>query len=122
MAFSLAFFQAGLRFLQLSSGSLCLALQGIHQPALFFNRGCDLAEGSHDTLLFHAHMLLALQLDLQLALPLEALLFFCQLGLDFLQGNLDKDEEAVITEGLYHLRMAYIAVQKATLGNLEKGR
>ncbi len=37
------------------------------------------------------------------------------------KGNLDKDEETVLQEGLYHLRMAYIAVQKATFGGLDKG-
>jgi hypothetical protein len=37
------------------------------------------------------------------------------------KGNLDEDEETVLREGLYHLRMAYIAVQKATIPDLGKG-
>ncbi|MBP2676559.1 MAG: hypothetical protein H6Q84_3399 [Deltaproteobacteria bacterium] len=37
------------------------------------------------------------------------------------KGNLDQNEEEVLREGLYHLRMAYIAVQKATIPDLGKG-
>ncbi|MCL2103137.1 MAG: DUF1844 domain-containing protein [Syntrophorhabdaceae bacterium] len=38
------------------------------------------------------------------------------------KGNLDEKEEGVLREGLYHLRMAYIAVQKQTIPDLGGGR
>jgi len=37
------------------------------------------------------------------------------------KGNLDATEESVLKEGLFHLRMAFVAVQKATIPDLGKG-
>ncbi len=37
------------------------------------------------------------------------------------RGNLDKDEEEVLREGLYHLRMAYMALMNAPPGGRGKG-
>jgi hypothetical protein len=38
------------------------------------------------------------------------------------RGNLEEAEDKVLREGLYHLRMAYIAVQKAHIPDLGGGR
>jgi hypothetical protein len=38
------------------------------------------------------------------------------------KGNLDENEEKVLREGLYHLRMAFLAVQKQTIPDLGGGR
>ena len=38
------------------------------------------------------------------------------------KGNLDEDEERVLREGLYHLRMSFLAVQKQTIPDLGGGR
>jgi len=37
------------------------------------------------------------------------------------KGNLEETEERVLREGLYHLRMAYVAVQKASIPDLGGG-
>jgi len=38
------------------------------------------------------------------------------------KGNLEPDEDSILREGLYHLRMAFLAVQKATIPDLGQGR
>jgi len=38
------------------------------------------------------------------------------------KGNLDEKEEEILREGLYHLRMAFITVQKQTIPDLGGGR
>jgi len=38
------------------------------------------------------------------------------------KGNLEEEEERVLREGLYHLRMAFITVQKQTIPDLGGGR
>ena len=38
------------------------------------------------------------------------------------KGNLDEKEEGILREGLYHLRMAFITVQKQTIPDLGGGR
>ncbi|MCL1926908.1 MAG: DUF1844 domain-containing protein [Syntrophorhabdaceae bacterium] len=38
------------------------------------------------------------------------------------KGNLDEKEEEILREGLYHLRMAFIAVQKQTIPDLGGGK
>jgi len=38
------------------------------------------------------------------------------------KGNLEEDEERVLREGLYQLRMAFITVQKQTIPDLGGGR
>lgn len=40
---------------------------------------------------------------------------------DKTKGNLEKEEEEVLREGLYHLRMAYMAMMNAPPGGPEKG-
>ena len=37
------------------------------------------------------------------------------------KGNLTKEEEEVLREGLYHLRMAYVAMISAPPGGADKG-
>jgi len=41
---------------------------------------------------------------------------------DKTKGNLDEKEEEILREGLYQLRMAFIAVQKQTIPDLGGGR
>jgi len=38
------------------------------------------------------------------------------------KGNLDETEDRVLREGLYHLRMAFITVQKTSISDLGGGR